>query len=193
VSDERGAVQRMEACFTDPGALRAGFSDPDWTVRLAAATAAGQRRDPALMDLLIALLDAEGAEPLYTQPPAQLASGGDSTEIAERIDPVEVTFPSLAEAPGAATLDAWRRRGRIKQAVLFAVAAIGSAPASFVRRVERCLADKAEDYPVRMAAARCLGAIGDERSRAALQAGAAVDEWCTATESRKALEVIRGR
>jgi HEAT repeat protein len=180
----------MDRCFADAAFARAALSHPDWSVRFAAAEAIGRAGDAGSLGALQALLDEERSMPLYDQPPVRYEGMGDATEIAERVDPLVLSFP---KEPDPDTKEAWRRRGRLKQAVLFAIARIGRADPSLVQCVCRLAADDTEDYPVRAAACRCLGSIGGTECFPALEAAAGVDEWCTATEARKSIEAIRGR
>jgi HEAT repeat protein len=183
-------VELMERCFRDPAFAREALGHPDWQVRFAAAEAVGRAADAASLDGLAGLLEEERRAPLYDQPPVRYQGMGDATEIAERVDPLVPSFPFEPDAP---TKEAWRRRGRLKQAALFAIARIGSAEPGLVKTVCAMALDDGEDYAVRMAACRCLGRIGDRDCLPTLEAAAAIDEWCTAVEARKSIEAIRGR
>jgi HEAT repeat protein len=180
----------MDRCFADLPFARTALAHPDWHVRFAAAEAVGRAGDRGALDALHALLESERGQPLYSQPPVRYEGLGDATEIAERVDPLIMSFPS---EPDPETREAWRRRGRLKQAALFAIACIGEAGAPLAAEVRRLAAEDGEDEPVRAAACRCLGRIGGAESLPALEKAAAVDEWCTATEARKSIEAIRGR
>jgi HEAT repeat protein len=183
-------AELMERCSRDPSFAREALAHPDWNVRFAAAVAAGRSRDASALAGLAALLAEEAGRPLYTQPPVHYEGSGDATEIAEQVRPLVASFPV---EPDPETREAWRRRGRLKQAALYAVADIAIADPGLVATACRMAADGGEDYPVRMAACRCLGRIGGRECLPVLEAAAALDEWCTAVEARKAIEAIDGR
>ncbi len=174
----------MESCLSGGADLKALAEHPDWRVRYAAAEGIGETQDPAWAPVLKRMFLCEEGRPLYSQPPARFVNTTDDTRMAEEIGPIEVHFDG---APDAETLEAWRCRGRVKQAILYAVYSIGAADAEFRELIEECVARESEDYPVRAAAARALGGIGRPESRASLEAAASFDEWCTQTEARKAL------
>jgi HEAT repeat protein len=176
----------MEACAAaglagDPAALPmllAALADADWHVRYAAAVALGDLRDARALNGLLALLEAEDAAPLYTQPEDYGGLHAGSPEA---------TVSRLPAETPPATAEAWRRRGRVKQAACFAIAAIAAGTPAIRACLERYTADEGEDYMVRAAAARALGVIGTAKSCPALEAAAQFHEFCTKTEAAKAL------
>lgn len=180
----------MELAFSSPSALEELADHPDWRVRYAAAEAMGETRDPAWLPALTALFAREEQRALYSQPPAHFSRAGglpqiDDTRIAEMIGPLDFTFD---EPPAPETLEDWRCRGRVKQAVLFAVYEIGQAGEDLLALIHAVLARPHEDYPVKAAAARALGRVGTAESIASLHIAEGIDEWCTQTEARKALK-----
>ena len=156
--------------------------DPDWRVRYAAAVALQDRGDPAAIPALLAALAAEDAEPLYTSPELP---GADFDAAGAR--PVEVLFP---EGTPEATKEAWRRRGRVKQAIALALGAIGSDDPAAVAALQRNAVDQAQDYAVRAASCHALGEIADPASAACLEQACADEEFCTRHEALKAYRKV---
>ena len=150
-----------------------------WQVRYAAAVALGDRADPRSVSALIRALEFEDTQPLYTQKEefASAPAGASMT--------MTCSYPSDVSP---VTLDCWRRRGRVKQAICWALAALGSAARPALPLLERYVTDPREDYMVRAAAGRALGLIGDPAASVALQQAAKDEEWCTRTEAQKALQ-----
>jgi HEAT repeat protein len=175
----------MELAFRSPDALAGLANHPDWRVRYATAIAMGETRDPAWLPTLATMFQHEERRSLYNQPPAHFLKCVDDTRMAEQIGPLEVSFDS---SPSPETLEDWRCRGRVKQALLFAVTEIGQVDAQLLSLIQALIAREHEDYPVKAAAARALGAVGRPESRASLQLAEQIDEWCTQTEARKALK-----
>ncbi|MEI8197447.1 MAG: HEAT repeat domain-containing protein [Phycisphaerae bacterium] len=149
-----------------------------WQVRYAAAVALGDRADPRSVPGLIRLLEQEDTQPLYTQK-EDLAGAPAGASMA-----MTCSYPPEVSS---VTLDCWRRRGRVKQAGCWALAALGPAARPAVTLLARYVTDSREDYMVRAAAGRALGLIGDPNAVAALQQAAGDEEWCTRTEAQKAL------
>ena len=181
-------VDRMEDCArlahgtadaARPG-WRAGLADPDWRVRYASIGAIEDLADAQAIPALLALLSAEDAEPLYGQ-------RGHTWGIGAGEPRGRVQLP--ADLPEA-TRRAWERRGRLKQAACFALGAIGRADPAVLAALHRYAVDAAEDYLVRAAANHALGCIASPASRAVLKQATRDEEWCTATEARKALRQL---
>jgi len=176
----------MERALADPASLDAAAGHTDWRVRYAAAVAMGRRRDPVHLPALFAMLEREAGRPLYDQPRATFPGSHDDTRMAEQILAVHETFDREA---GEEEREAWKCRGRVKQACLFAIGDIGGADAAQRCAVEACLRDG--DDVVRMAAARALGRIGDGASLAALSGLLDAPEFCSRTEARKSTARLR--
>lgn len=181
--------EKIEACQSavvagDASAvalIRKAMADADWQVRYAGAIAAGELKSPELVPVLMDVLKQEDAAPLYTQP-GDLSGGpaGANTPMRAKLD-----------AADEATLDAWRRRGRIKQAAIWALADIGQSSAALRAHLHRYAVDLKEDYAVRAAACRALGVLGDASSVAVLEKAATDDEWCTNCEAKKSLRLLK--
>jgi len=155
------------------GLLRAA----DWRVRQAAAVALGDRRSPASLEPLLALVAEEDAAPLYTQP---CEYGG---------IPAGGPFPPGAGLPAdtpPATAQAWQRRGRLKQAACHTFGEIGVADPRVVAYLHRVVLEDM-DYPVRAAAAKALGQLRSPDSLPVLKRAAEDTEFCTRTEALKAI------
>ena len=98
--------------------------------------------------------------------------------------------PVPANTPEETRL-AWKRRGRIKQAICLAWGSIGQSDERVLEVLHRCATDTGEDAAVRAAASKALGQVGSTSSRPSLERAAQDQEWCTRTEARQAL--IGGR
>lgn len=115
----------------------------------------------------MALLREEDAAPLYSQE------------------------KDLETPDGEGMREAWERRGRLKQAVCFALPAIAAAGPGALEFLHRYATDQKEDYTVRASAARALGLLRHPSSCVALANATNDSEWCTQTEARKALEICK--
>lgn len=177
--------QVIEALFGDPNQITVASTHPDWRIRYAAAIAIAQSPDPVWLATLHHMLDIEAERPLYTQPPVRFSQGNGDTRMAEQIGPIDVFFAADYDD---ATKEAWRCRGRVRQAVLFAIAAIGQADDALLDVLHGYLYDPHEDFAVKAATARALGVIANPRSIPALQEAQAFDEWCTNREATNALQ-----
>ncbi|HUW35217.1 MAG TPA: HEAT repeat domain-containing protein [Planctomycetota bacterium] len=183
--------ERMENCII--ASRRAGgeslsllldaLKDDAWEVRYSAAVGLGDLRDAAAIDGLLALLKEEDAAPLFTQPGECFGTAGSTV----------APSPDLPQATAKETLEAWRRRGRVKQAACFALGAIGKADPRVLDVLHRYAVDTAQDYMVRAAACKALGQLASPASKSVLEAAANDEEWCTKTEARKALAAVCGR
>lgn len=115
----------MERAFADPDALAELAGHGDWRVRYAAAVAMGETGDPRWLPVLHDLLVAEAGRDLYGQPRVLGFPGSyDDTRMAEQLIEVEPLWDR--EYP-AEVLEDWKCRGRVRQAAVLAVHAIGSA------------------------------------------------------------------
>ena len=173
----------MEAVLTQPELILQAAYDADWRIRYAAAIAMAHHPDARWLPLLHDMLLIEAQRPLYTQPVVQFSQGTGDTRMAEQIGPLTVSFD---RAYDEATKDAWRCRGRVRQAVLFAIAAIGRASPELLDVLHSFIADPHEDFAVKAATARALGAIAHPSSLPYVQMALACDEWCTNREAAKA-------
>ena len=177
----------MEAVLHDVTLIESAAVYGRWQVRYAAAMAIAQHPEPRWLPVLHNMLIIESTRPLYTQPVVQFSVGNGDTRMAEQIGPIEVTFDSAYDD---ATKDAWRCRGRVRQAVLFAIAAIGVADNELLAVLHGFLADPKEDFAVKAATARALGVIAHPDSVPFLQIAQQFDEWCTNREATNALQRI---
>jgi len=178
----------MEAILVDPHRIPAAAVHADWRIRYAAALAMAQHPAPHWIPLIQRMLHIEAERPLYTQPVVRFSRGTGDTRMAEQIGPLEVWFD--AEYPED-TREAWRCRGRVRQAVLFALAAIGTCSDEVRDMLHGFLCDPDEDFAVKAATARALGMIGHPDSVPFLQMAVSYDEWCTSREAQKALQRIQ--
>jgi hypothetical protein len=76
----------------------------------------GVRKDQTILPVLNRILEIEDARPLYSQPETQLLGTRSETRIAEEVKPFQIIFPYPSDDE---TKEAWKTRGRVKQAVLF--------------------------------------------------------------------------
>jgi HEAT repeat protein len=180
--------ERMRKCFTcSDGELADLAADTDWQVRYAAAVAIGARGDAMYLPMLERMLDIEDERPLYTQPePEYIGTSGDSS-LAELVKPFQVVFPHPVDAD---TLEAWKCRGRVKQAVLFAIHAIGTANDSLIRRMTAYVEDDIQDASVKCAAVRALGRVGGARVRPLMERMRNHPDITIRMEADKAIEVL---
>lgn len=174
----------IETVLSQPMHIESASRDADWRIRYAAAIAMTQHPDERWLPLLHNMLLLEAQRPLYTQPVVQFSQGTGDTRMAEQIGPLTVSFDRPYDD---ATKDAWRCRGRVRQAVLFALAAIGRASPELLDLMHSFIADPHEDFAVKAATARALGFIAHPASVPYLQMALACDEWCTNREAAKAL------
>ena len=177
---------RMEECMRagaqlDDASFRYlldAMADADWQVRYTAAVALGDRPDPAALDTLLAALQCEDAAPLYAQPAefATLPAGGNT--------PPSCVFP---DGTTQDTLDAWHRRGRVKQAICTTLGLLATPDPRALAVLQRYAVDQHEDYAVRAAANKALGLIAAHASLPAVTQAMSDQEWCTRCEATKAL------
>ena len=170
---------RDEAAFAKTVAL---LEDENWRVRYAAAVALGDRRDARTVDALVQTLRRENKAPLFSQPKLEGSAPAGSNI------PFEVTFSAGTTEP---VKEAWRRRGRLVQAVCFALGDIGTATPAVLELLHRYATDQGCDYTVRAAATKALGQIGQPESLPILEEATKDEEWCTACEGRKAVQKFR--
>ena len=157
--------------------------DPNWEVRYAAAIALGDigSRSSRALPALIALLAQEDAAPIYSQ--VNEIYGGPAGS--------NIPMPAKGHDVDPVTLECWRRRGRIKQAVIWTLAQIGQSSPEILSYLNRYAIDQKEDYSVRAAACRALQFLGDEGSKLVLEKASGDDEWCTSCEAKKSLKVLQ--
>ncbi|WP_308635440.1 HEAT repeat domain-containing protein [Paenibacillus silvisoli] len=184
----RSCYEQMEACFAcGSDELKQLAVGPEWRVRYAAAVAIGERQDADYGDTLEAMLAIEDARPLFTQPVTEFVGVNGDTSLAEQVKPFQVVFPVPADE---ATQEAWKTRGRVKQAILFAVYAIGTANERLIDRLHGYIRDAGQDATVKAAAVRALGKVGGPNSLPFCKEAAAYDEWCTRVEAGKAIGAL---
>ncbi len=179
--------ERMEAVMAAGRAgncaqLEEALADRDWRIRFTAAVAAGECGDEGLALPLVALIDREDLQPLYSEPRMSAVSS-DAASI----------FGSDLEFDGQVTDEekaAWQRRGRVKQAAILALGELGIRRPEVLSRLHRDLLDMKQDYMVRAACAKALGELGDRGSLSFLQQACEDDEFCTRTEACKAVAQI---
>jgi HEAT repeat protein len=180
----------MELVLTDPAGLEENWDHEDWRVRYAAAVAMGESGDTRWLPRLHALMQVEAGRPLYSQPAVlEFVGSHDDTRMAEQIIATEAVFD---RAYPESVKEAWRCRGRVRQACLLAVHAIGAATPELLDLIHDLLADPDEDHSVKAAGAKALARVGDRRSIPALQQALEFDEWCLQVEARKTLAALGG-
>ena len=163
-------------------------NDINWRVRYAAAVAMGESHDKKWLTSLEEMFVNESKLPLYTQPPVHFpGKPEDATRLSEHIGPITVVFDQYYDEE---TKEAWRCRGRVKQAILYAVYEIGHVHDEFLDKIHNCLEEIKDDYCVVAAAARALGRIGNDKSLRCLENALSIDEWCTVTEAKKAKQSL---
>ncbi len=182
---------KMEYCFVcGADELKVMASDPEWRIRYAAALAIEKRKDSAFLPILDGMLELENARPLYSQPvPEYIGVSGD-TSLAELAQPFQVVFPVPADED---TLEAWKTRGRIKQAVLFAIYEIGLANEALIQKMHAYLEDGQEDSSVKAAAVRALGKVGNRSSLAYCDKVAQHFDGPIRMEAKKSLKALKQR
>ena len=158
------------------------LGDQNWRVRYAAAIALGDRKNPDAVDALLKALNKEKDEPLFSQPTLKGgAHAGSNT-------PFSVIFP---EGTTEETKEAWRRRGRLIQAILLALGNIGTVSPEVLEMLHFYAADQKCDYSVRAAACKAIGQLASPESLPVLEKAVTDEEWCTKCEAKKALKKIR--
>ncbi len=179
--------QAMEQSFfcTSQELLSLDFAlHSDWRVRYAAAVAIGARRIANALPVLEQMLAIEMQRPLYTQPKTKYIGVEGDTSLAEQVKPFTVEFPYAVDAE---TQEAWKCRGRVKQAICFAIYDLGQVTDSLIHSLQQMVMNENEDAPVRAAAVRAMGKVGDSRCLSACLYATTIDEWCTRVEAEKAL------
>lgn len=166
----------------DDSQLIAHLHDHDWRVAYAAAVACGDRGKSIFIAPLLEVLAREDAAPLYSQPESEAGGHAGATEVLQ---------PQFPDGTTQVEIEAWKRRGRLKQAACLALGQIGKADAGVLNALHRYATDAGEDYTVRAAACKALGQIGSTQSARFLERAAGDEEWCTATEAAKSLSQIR--
>lgn len=155
----------------------------DWRVRYAAAIALENFPAPESVDALIGVLKAEDASPIYGQD----SKVGDSIHAGSN---QKANMDFIRDVDDE-TLEAWRRRGRIKQAVCLTLGRIGREAEPSLPWLHRYAVGQKEDYSVRAAACKALGMIGNHSSMKILEQASNDQEWCTKTEAAKSLAAIK--
>ena len=167
-----------------------GFlNDNRWQVRYAAIVAMGDTGDISLIGLLSEAIRNEEKQPIYTQPAdlknAEVPAGSNALYSIEF--PAETTDTEK---------ESWKRRGKIKQAACLAIGSILERATDCaiaddaLGLLHKLALDRTEDYHVRAAACKTLGAVGDKGSIPFLEKAATDSEWCTKTEAQKSIEAI---
>jgi HEAT repeat protein len=162
--------------------LAEALRDERWPVRYAAAVSLGELGESAgrAVPALLAALEQEDAAPLYTQP-GNLSGGPAGSNM---------PMGAPSQAADAITLDAWRRRGRIKQAAIWALHDIGVSTPAVRAALHRYAVNQGDDYAVRAAACRALRRLGNDESIPVLKQASQDGEWCTACEARTSLQAL---
>lgn len=178
----------MERALTEPSVMAALGRHPHWRVRYAAAIGMGETGDPAWLNDLRAIMAMEEERDLYGQPQVQEFIGGfDDTRAAELLAATEAVWET---PPTPEQYDAWQCRGRVRQACILAVAAIGQADDAWRELLHRVLRDPWDDFVVKAAAAKALQRVGTRDSLPHLEFAVTLDEWCLSLESRKAITLL---
>ncbi len=178
----------MEEVLTNPRAIQRCARHEDWRVRYAAAVAMGESRNKKHLPLIAEMFRYEGTRNLYSQPAVLgFENSYDDTRMAEQLVPIKEIFDN--DYPEDLRED-WRCRGRVRQALCFAVYDIGQATPEILDILHKALEDPKEDYCVKMASARALGKVGTAESIPYLHMALELDEWCTQTEAKKALALL---
>ncbi len=164
--------------------------NPDWRIRYGAALGMGLKKDPDFLVDLERMLEVENARPLFTQPVTKFIGTEGDTRLAEQVMSFEVIFPFPVDED---TKEAWKTRGRVIQAILFAIHDIGSAHDSLIGKLHHYIEDPSRDYSVKAAAVRALGQVGDRSSLPYCGMAANIDERCTQLEAIKAIGRIKDR
>jgi HEAT repeat protein len=183
-------IAMMERVLGDPASIPHAAQHPDWEVRYAAAVAIEACADPAWLPTVRAMWQHELARPDYTRASVRFIEHVGDTRNAEMIGPLTAVFPAGTDD---ATRAAWACRGRVRQALAFAIAAIGQCDDGLRGMLHDRLLAADEDYPVKAAVARALARVGTAASIAPLQVALALDEWCTHTEAALALAALAAR
>jgi len=170
-----------EASYTSLIAL---LGDENWRVRYAAAIALEDRRDPRAIAPLLQALQAEEQAPLFSQPTLEGGAHAGSNIAFSVIFPPGTTDESK---------EAWRRRGRVMQAICLALGAIGKPSPAVLAALHRYAIAQECDYAVRAAACKALGQLAQPESLPILTQAARDEEWCTGCEARKAIKIIQGK
>ncbi len=180
----------MELCFTNESALKDMIGHEDWRVRYSAAVAVGELCRPEYAELIEKLLEREEQRDIYSQPPVTFIGSKDDTRMSEQIGPIEVVFPIECSEEQQ---ENWKCRGRVKFAAIKSIVKLKTATERTKELLCSYIGSPGEDYNVRAASAHALGIVGDARHIVFLEKSKDEDEWCTQTEVRKAISLIKER
>jgi HEAT repeat protein len=178
----------IERVLADPTVAAENWDHPHWRVRYGAAIGLGESGDARWLDTLRAMMAIEEARDLYGQPQVlEFVGSFDDTRAAEQLVSTRAVW---AVAPTPQQHDSWQCRGRVRQACILAVHAIGSADDAWRALLHAVLHDADEDFVVKTAAAKALARVGTRDSIEHLEFALTLDEWCLNIEARKALEQL---
>lgn len=178
----------MEQALSDQDAMLQLSRHPEWRVRYCAAIGMGETGDARWLPALYDLMKLEAARDLYGQPRVkQFVNSYDDTLAAEQLVATEAIWEV---EPTATQRDDWQCRGRVRQAAILAVHAIGQPDSAWEQLLIEVLHDGREDSVVRTAAAKALSRVGGAASLNPLRAALEIDEWCLAIEVRKSLSAL---
>lgn len=182
--------EAMERVLSEPTAMAEHWDDARWRVRYAAAIGMGESGDPTWLPVLRAMMAIEDGRDLYGQPQVREFIGSyDDTRAAEQLVATEAIWES---PPTPDQYDSWQCRGRVRQACILAVDAIGRADPEWRQILHDVLSDADEDSLVKAAAAKALANVGTTDSIPHLRRALELDEWCLTVEARKALSALDG-
>lgn len=183
-----GDIDLMERVLTEPSAMAEHWNHPHWRVRYAAAIGMGETGDTVWLDTLRSMMAIERGRDLYGQPQVlEFVGSFDDTRAAEQL---VTTTAVWATPPTPEQYDAWQCRGRVRQACILAVYAIGSADDAWRTLLHELLHDPDEDFVVKTAAAKALQRVGTTDSLPHLEFAITLDEWCLNIEARKAISEL---
>jgi len=177
IDNKLDTLLRIDALHAPGATLEqriAALSDVNWQIQQAALDAIAAYPDPAAVDAIVKVFDAQDKLEIY----------GCSYD------------GELEDAPDEPTRQIWRMRFRVKHAGVLALWAIASkygsaaiTPAALTRLCHYA-SSQGEDYPVRAAACRTLGQCPGDEALAALKIALEDTEWCTAREALKSYALL---
>lgn len=178
-------IALIESFFADRNSWEKYVDHPDWHVRYGLAVAIGELGTKEDIPLLEKILKMEEGRSLFNQPGAHFSNCTDDTRLSEYIGLLTMHFDR--EYPEE-VMQAWQCRGRIYQAVFFAVYKIGYFPESWKEKTLEFM-KTCSDYAVVASMCIALRRTNDKSIIPALKEIEGTD-FCSSFELTKTIRIL---